>query len=211
MKAGLVGGEGLAIDASVIEADASLQRKAEGQLTAWPDGQDVSRPVREYLAALDQTAAAETKPTLTPTSDDDMPSGSPPSVPQVTSLTDPTAAWTSKGYSKLCFAYGTNYLIDNKLAIILDVEATPARWQAEVAATKTMLQRTKEWFGLRPQRLAADSAYEAGLMIGWLMRLGTEPHVPVLGRERQTKGYFSRADFNLTSGPINLFVTAARP
>jgi hypothetical protein len=31
-------------------------------------------------------------------------------------------------------AYGTNYLIDNKLAIIVDVEATPARWQAEVGA-----------------------------------------------------------------------------
>jgi transposase len=49
MQAGLVGGEGFAIDASVIEADASLRRKAEGQLTAWPEGQDVSRPVREYL------------------------------------------------------------------------------------------------------------------------------------------------------------------
>jgi transposase len=122
IQAGLVGGEGFAIDASVIEADAGLRRKAEGQLTAWPDGQDVSRPVREYLAALDQVAAAEAKPAPTP--DDDMPSGNAPSVPQVTSLTDPAAAWTSKGRSKLCFAYGTNYLIDNKLAIILDVEAT---------------------------------------------------------------------------------------
>ena len=155
MQAGLVGGEGFAIDASVIEADAGLRRKAEGQLTTWPDGQDLSRPVREYLAGLDQAAATETKPT----SDDDMPSGSSPSVPQVTSLTDPAAAWTSKGRSKLCFAYGTNYLIDNKLAIILDVEATPARWQAEVAATKTMLQRTKKCFDLQPHRLAADTAY----------------------------------------------------
>jgi transposase len=193
MQAGLVGGEGFAIDASVIEADAGLRRKAEGQLTVWPDGQDVSRPVREYLAALDQAAASQAKPAPTP--DDDMPSGNAPSVPQVTSLTDPAAAWTSKGRSKLCFAYGTNYLIDNKLAIILDVEATPARWQAEVAATKTMMMRTKECFGLQPQRLAADTAYGSGLMIGWLMRRGIEPHVPVLDRERQTKGYFSRADF----------------
>lgn len=193
MQAGLVGGEGFAIDASVIEADAGLRRKAEGKLTTWPEGEDVSRPVREYLDALDQAAATEAKPTLLP--DDDMPAGNLPSVPQVTSLTDPTAAWTSKGRSKLCFAYSTNYLIDNKLAIILDVEATPARWQPEVAATKTMLQRTKECFGLQPQRLAADTAYGSGLMIGWLMRRGIEPHVPVLDRERQTKGYFTRADF----------------
>ena len=33
--------------------------------------------------------------------------------------------------------YGTNYLIDTKTAIIVDVEATPARWSAEVAATKS--------------------------------------------------------------------------
>ena len=59
MQAGLVGGEGFAIDASVIEADASLRRKAEGKLTAWPEAAEVSRPVREYLDALDQAAAAE--------------------------------------------------------------------------------------------------------------------------------------------------------
>src|SRR6202042_1042757 len=135
MQAGLVGGEGFAIDASVIEADAGIRHKAEGKLTAWPYDEEVSRPVREYLDALDQAGAAEAAPTSK--SDDDMPPGNPPSVPQVTSLTDPAAAWTSKGRSKLCFAYGTNYLIDNKLAIIVDVEATPARWQAEVAATKT--------------------------------------------------------------------------
>lgn len=193
MQAGLVGGEGFAIDASVIEADASLRRKAEGKLTIWPEGEDVSRPVREYLDALDRAAAAEAKPEQN--LDDNMPPGNPPSEPQVTSLTDPAAAWTSKGRSKLCFAYGTNYLIDNKLAIIVDVEATPARWQAEVAATKTMLHRTKECFGLQPQRLAGDTAYGSGLMIGWLMRRGIEPHVPVLDRERQTKGYFTRADF----------------
>jgi hypothetical protein len=92
-----------------------------------------------------------------------MPAGNPPSEPQVTSLTDPAAAWTSKGRSKLSFAYGTNYLIDNKLAVIIDVEATPARWQAEVAATKTMLERTKERLGLHPQRLAADTAVTVSL------------------------------------------------
>jgi hypothetical protein len=33
MRAGLVGGEGFAIDASVIEADASSGRKVDGKLT----------------------------------------------------------------------------------------------------------------------------------------------------------------------------------
>src|SRR6202451_2206606 len=73
IQAGLVGGEGFAIDASVIEADASLRRKAEGKLTAWPEAEEVSRPVREYLDALDQAAEAEAKPAMN--SDDDMPPG----------------------------------------------------------------------------------------------------------------------------------------
>ena len=67
--------------------------------------------------------------------------------------------------------------------------------EAEVAATKTMLERTKERFDLQPQRLAADTAYGSGLMIGWLMRRGIEPHVPLLDRERQTWGFFTPADF----------------
>ena len=84
LQAGLVGGEGFAIDASVIEFDASLRRKAEGKLTAWPYDEEVSRPVREYLDALDQAVAAE----AAPTSDDDMPPGNPPSVPQI--FSDPS-------------------------------------------------------------------------------------------------------------------------
>jgi hypothetical protein len=43
--------------------------------------------------------------------------------------------------------------------------------------------------------LAADAAYGSGLMIGWLMRRGIEPHIPLLDREHQTKGFFTRADF----------------
>jgi hypothetical protein len=34
-----------------------------------------------------------------------------------------------------------------------------------------------------------------GLIIGWLMRRGIEPHIPLLDRERRTKGFFTRADF----------------
>src|SRR5579862_3765843 len=59
MQAGLVGGDGFAIDASVIEADASRNRKTPGRPTTWPDDETVTRPVREYLDALDAAIAAE--------------------------------------------------------------------------------------------------------------------------------------------------------
>jgi hypothetical protein len=193
MRAGLVGGEGFAIDASVIEADASSGRKVDGRLRTSPETEKLTRPVREYLAALDQAAAAEAA--KTEDADNDIPPGHPPAPPKVTSLTDPTAAWTNKGQRKGGFAYGANYLIDLQQAIIVDVEATPARWSGEVAATKTVLERTRECFGLKPQRLAADAAYGSGLMIGWLMRRKIEPHIPLLDREHQTNGFFTRAEF----------------
>jgi transposase len=202
MRAGLVGGEGFAIDATVIEADASAGRKVNGKLTAWPQAEKLTRPVREYLAALDQAASEAAK---TEDADNDMPPGNPPAPPKVTSLTDPTAAWTNKGQRKVGFAYGANYLIDLQQAIIVDVEATPARWSAEVAATKTVLERTRECFGLHPQRLAADAAYGSGLMIGWLMRRRIEPHIPLLDREHQTNGFFTRSDFTFDP-QANLFV-----
>jgi transposase len=194
MRAGLVGGEAFAIDASVIEADASHNRKVDGKLTNWPEEEKVTRPAREYIAALDQAMEAEAEAIAAKS--DDEPPGNRPSEPKVTSLTDPAAAWTSEGRMKVAFAYGINYLIDTAAAIIIDVAATPARWSAEVAATKTMLERVKERFGLQPQRLAADAAYGSGLMISWLMRRDIEPHIPLLDRERQTKGLFTRSEFS---------------
>jgi hypothetical protein len=53
--------------------------------------------------------------------------------------------------------------------VIVDVEATPARTYDEVAATKTMLDRTEACFDLKPMRLAAarpapcrDSGWRSG-------------------------------------------------
>jgi hypothetical protein len=46
------------------------------------------------------------------------------------------------------FGCGLNYLIDIANAVIVDVEATPARTYDEVAATKTMIARTEERLGL---------------------------------------------------------------
>ena len=81
-------------------------------------------------------------------------------------LTDPQAALTSKGRSKITFAYGTNCLIE---------EPSPARWTAEVAATRTMIERTKSRFDLQPEKLAADTGYGSGGNLAWLMERGIEP------------------------------------
>ena len=185
MQAGLVGSEGFAIDASVIEADASHARRTETGTppSDWSDPSSVTRPVREYLAALD----AGTTPPVEPDAE--------PQPPKTLSLTDPTAAWTNKGTRKVTFGYGANFLIDTKRAIIVDVEATPARWSQEVGSTRTMIRRTAERLGLHPQRLTGDTAYSSGGLLAWLMGRQIEPHVPVLDRRHQTKGMLTREAF----------------
>jgi hypothetical protein len=42
---------------------------------------------------------------------------------------------------KVSFAHWTNYLIDPQRAIVVDVQSTPARWNAEVHATNTILKQ----------------------------------------------------------------------
>ncbi len=178
MAAGLVGAEGFAIDASVIEADASRYRGVSGdEEIDWSDPRLDTRPVREYLAALDPEPDRSRK------------------VPKVISLSDPASAWTAKANKRVLFGYGLNYLIDNEHAIIVDVEATPARTHDEVAVTKTMIGRTEKRFRLKPQRIAADTAYGTGKMLGWLKDQGIEPHIPVWDKGRRTDGSFSREDF----------------
>ena len=81
------------------------------------------------------------------------------------------------------FAYATNYLIDTQHAVILDVEATRAVRQAEVGAARTMLERTAERFGLKPQHLAADSAYGSADNLAWLVKeKKIAPHIPVIDK-----------------------------
>jgi transposase len=165
MAEGLVGAVGFAVDASVMEADASRYHGVAGNAEIdWSDPKLNTRAVREYLAALEPTPVENRKP------------------PKVISLSDPCSAWTAKANKRVLFGYGLNYLIDNEHAIIVDVEATPARTYDEVAATKTMLDRTQARFALKPERLAADTAY--GRQVPGLAH-GTRHHAahPGLGQE----------------------------
>jgi hypothetical protein len=93
------------------------------------------------------------------------------------------------------FGYGLNYLIDNEHAIIVDVEPTPARTFDEVRATSVMIKRTQERFGVKPKRLAADTAYGTGKFLGWLAQEKIAPHIPVWDKSTREDGTFGRADF----------------
>jgi transposase len=180
MVMGLVRGEGFAVDASVLEANASRYHGKAPEELEWSDKQRQRRAVAEYLAALDETA--EPNPDR--------------KLPKVISPSDPSSAWTAKANKRVQFGYGLNYLIDIENAVIVDVEATPARTYDEVAATKTMIERTEARFDLKPKRLAADTAYGTGTFLGWLVKeKRITPHIPVWEKSERVDGIFSRADF----------------
>ncbi len=180
MAAGLVGGEGFAVDASVIEANASRFQRVEGAEVDWTPEQRASRPVQEYLSALE----SENSPI------------NPDQPPKAMSPSDPSAAWTTRGRHKVMFGYSLNYLIDMENAVILDVEATPTRISKEVDATETMIERVEERFGLKPDHVAGDVAYGTGEMLGWLVDHDIDPHIPLWDQSKvAADGRFTRDDF----------------
>src|SRR5262245_30923590 len=141
---GLVGGEGFAIDASVVKADASRARAVPGaELPKRKlDGTQSTRAVREYLEGVDQQASRRLE-----------------TERKSISLTDPAAEWTCAPGGPAFFAYSTNYLVDVQAGVIVDVEATPAHRTAECGSARTMVDRAEQRFRLTHERLVGGTAY----------------------------------------------------
>jgi transposase len=181
MAEGLIGGEGFAVDASLIQADANKQRSVPGH--EWNPADlptKANQAVKDYLATLDDAAFGAASAV----------------TPKFVSPSDPAAQWTGALRGPAFFAYADNYLIDTENAIIVDVEASRAIRQAEVGAARTMIERVAERFGLKPNRLAGDSAYGAAPMLAWLVtEKGIAPHIPVFDKSNREDGTFSRSDF----------------
>jgi transposase len=172
LEVGLVEGKSLAVDGTMVRADASpASRVPREQLK---EVAQVSRTVEEYLAELDQV--------------------NPVYCAEMISTTDPDAILTSKGGGTAAMAYYDNYLIDTTSRVILGVEATAARFSQETAAAQKMVEQVQK-LGLKPESLGADKAYGSGEFLAWLLDRGVQPHIPVIDRRHQTKGRFTRDQF----------------
>ena len=76
--------------------------------------------------------------------------------------------WTAARKGPAFFAYSDNYLIDTDHGIIMDVDASRSNKTAEVGAMRKMLDRTEERFGVKPDWIAADTAYGSSDNLVWL-------------------------------------------
>lgn len=178
MAKGMVGAEGFATDASIIKADAHRKTRIDGgddhDWNGDAGGAGPTRAVREYLATLDRAAAP----------------------PKEISLTDPAARLTAAMGRPAFFGWSTNYLIDIKHAVIMDVAATPAIRTAETEATRVMIDRVERRLGVKPKRLIGDTAYGTAEFLAWLVgEKRVEPHVPLWEKGERADGTFSRSDF----------------
>ena len=176
---GLVGGEGFAIDASVVKADAARPSAIPGAAMdqrAFGPAQ-VSRAVREFLEGLDADGRPETQR-------------------KYISTTDPAAEWTCAPGGPAFFAYSTNYLVDVRYGVIVDVEATSAHRIQEMDATRTMIDRVERRFDIKPKRLIGDTAYGSAELLDWIVNeKSIEPHAPIFDKSERHDGAFSRNDF----------------
>jgi len=178
MAEGLVRGEGFGTDASIIKADAQRQRGVPGdQPIDWGNPEEATRPVREYIAALEQE-------------------NDPEKSPKCVSLTDPAATWTAAPGGPAFFAYSTNYLVDLQAGIIVDVEASAVNKAAEVDATKAMMNRVEDRFGMKPGRFVGDTNYGSAAMVGWLVdEKNIAPHVSIADKTQRQDGTLSSNEF----------------
>lgn len=179
---GLLGGQGFAVDASLISAD--VQKQNSSNPDDWAareiDPNDAPRAVREYLDTLDDEAfgAATTV------------------KPKFTAHADPASQWIAARKGPAFFANSTNYLIDTDHSVIVDVDACRTNKTAEVGAMRKMLDRTEERFGMKPDWIAADTAYGSSDNLVWLaLKRQILPFIPVFDKGERTDGTFSRSDF----------------
>lgn len=182
IAAGLVGGKGFAVDASLIAADANKCGSTPG--SEWSvetiDPATAERAVRDYLATLDDPAWGAASNV----------------TPKFVAPADPAAQWTGALRNAAFFAYADNYLIDIEYGIIMDVEATRAIRQAEVGASQTMIERTEATFGIKPDWVVADTAYGAAPNLAWLVEeKKIAPFIPVIEKSALEDGIFTREDF----------------
>ncbi|HXA77074.1 MAG TPA: IS1182 family transposase [Candidatus Acidoferrales bacterium] len=178
LESGLVEGRNLAVDGTLVGANASNQSRVSREKLV--EVAQISRTVQEYLTELErQNPLADLEER--------------PIAQEMVSSTDPDAAWAVKS-GPATLGYYDNYLIDTTSRVILSVDATPARFSQEVLAARRMIERVGQ-FGVRPQNLAADKAYGSGEFLAWLLERGIQPHIPVMDRQHQTRGRFTRDMF----------------
>jgi hypothetical protein len=163
IRVGLVKGEHLSVDGSLVQANANSDSRIPREQLA--EVAQVKRTVRQYLTELEEENG----------------DGEPPPVQEQekVSTTDPDATYASKGKGLATLGYYDNYLIDNPSCVMVGVQATAARFSQESVAAREMITRFHQRQRRYPQSLAADTSYGNGELLHWLQQREITPYMRV--------------------------------
>ena len=184
---GLVGGRHLTVDATTVQADASLESLEPILVALSP---------QQYVEKLDEQNPAA--PHTTTETDSD---GSPPSPPKLSndthrSDTDPDARLLAKRFQRTQLAYSDNVLMDNAQRVIVDVEVTEPNLHVEGQVAGEMIECSRLRLRLDPQTLGGDTAYGYGAAVRRLCEAGVTPHAPAPTQGQwNAQGIFGKEDF----------------
>lgn len=178
---GLVRGKHLTVDATTVQANASLESLEElvVPFTAeeFLDEFEERNPPPEDQAPLPSTGKQYSNRTHR-------------------SRTDSDARLLSKKHEKTRLAYSHNILMDNASRVILDVEVTEPNLHQEGQAAGTMVERSRLALGLESETLGGDKAYGSGAAVRRICDAGVEPHVShPQQKSPPMEGIFKKIDF----------------
>jgi transposase len=159
MEVGLVQGQHLSVDGSLVEANAAKQSRIPREQLL--EAAQVRQTVRQYLQEVEQQNPVE----------------EPVHKQDLVSTTDPDSTYITKGGTPARLGYYDNYLVDNQSCIIVGVQATAARMSQETVAAQDMLTRFACWRGGPPESLAADTTYGNGEFLQWLVERNITPYM----------------------------------
>lgn len=178
---GIVRGRHLTVDATTVQANASLESMEEIV---------VPFAAEEFLDEFEErNSPPEDQAPLAST-------GKQYSNQTHRSRTDPDARLLSKNHEKTRLAYSHNILMDNASRMILDVEVTEPNLHQEGQAAGAMVQRSRLTLGFKPETLGGDKAYGSGAAVRGICDAGVEPHVShPQQKSPQMEGIFKKSDF----------------
>jgi len=178
-KHGLVKGQHLTVDATTVQANASLGSLEEIIVPYDPE---------EYLDKVEQENLAEEPPLAN--------TGKTLSNETHISRTDPDARIFRKQFEKTKLAYSDNVLMDNGSRVILDVEVTEPNLHQEGQVAGEMLERSRFAYGIEPESIGGDKAYGSGPAVRGICEAGVKPHVGLSApKGPHIEGIYPKEDF----------------
>ena len=186
IAAGLVGGEGFAVDASLIVADANKQRSIPGpEWQKTSDPETASRAVKEYLATLDDAAFGAASEV----------------TPKFISPSDPAAQWTGAMRGPAFFRLRRQ--LSHRCEVRRDRRRRGLARHSSGRGRCGQDDDRPHRGPLRPEarRLAADTAYGSAATLDWIVNdKKIAPHIPVIDKSKRDDGSLSREDFAFDAG-----------